>query len=112
LRICDTFYRIGQEAIANAVRHGHPRTIHMHLAYGRPSVKLTIRDDGIGFSQCGDAPGFGIRGMKRRASSINANFRIRSSPGRGTSVQVRAILPQTLLSNWQRRTWMRPWRRS
>jgi signal transduction histidine kinase len=111
LRICDTFYRIGQEAIANAVHHGHPRTIRMHLAYGRPSLKLTIRDDGKGFSPYEDAAGFGIRGMKRRASSINANFRIRSSPGHGASVQVRAILPQTLLSNWRLETWMRPWRR-
>jgi signal transduction histidine kinase len=100
LRICDTIFRIGQEAIANAVRHGHPRTIHLQLVYGRPSVKLTVRDDGDGFSMNDDFAGFGIRGMKRRAGSIDANLRIRSSPGRGTSVHVRATLPQSLLSTW------------
>jgi signal transduction histidine kinase len=100
LRISDTLFRIGQEAIANAVRHGHPSTIYLHLVYGRPSVKLTVRDDGDGFSWRQDSPGFGIRGMKRRADSIEATLRIRSSPGYGTSVRLRAILPSTLLSVW------------
>ncbi len=103
LRICDTLFRIGQEAIANAVRHGHPHAIELRLVYGRPSVMLTVRDDGSGFSLHDDSAGFGIRGMKRRAGSIDANLRIRSSPGRGTSVKVRAILPQSLLSVW----WLR-----
>lgn len=100
LRIADTLFRIGQEAIANAVRHARPRTIYLRLVYGRPSVKLTVRDDGEGFSTNGEKSGFGIRGMKRRADGINASFRIRSSPGHGTSVAVRAMLPQTLLSPW------------
>jgi signal transduction histidine kinase len=103
LRIGDTLFRIGQEAIANAVRHGHPHTIYLRVVYGRPSVKLTVRDDGDGFSWRQESPGFGIRGMKRRADSIEATLRIRSSPGHGTSVQVRAILPSALLSVWWQR---------
>ena len=112
LRICDTLFRIGQEAIANAVSHARPKNIQLRLVYGMPSVKLTVRDDGDGFSQQGETAGFGIRGMKRRADSISANLRIRSSPGRGTSVSVRAMMPQTLLSSW-RRQMMRAgiWRR-
>ncbi|MDR3727085.1 MAG: histidine kinase [Terracidiphilus sp.] len=112
LRIADTLFRIGQEAVANAVRHARPRTIHLRLVYGRPSVKLTVRDDGDGFSPHEESTGFGIRGMKRRADSIGAAFRIRSSPGHGTSVAVRAMMPKTLLSSWWRRTmrWVR-WRR-
>ncbi|MGB7549573.1 MAG: histidine kinase [Terracidiphilus sp.] len=100
LRIGDTLFRIGQEAIANAVRHARPRTIQLRLVYGRRSLKLTVRDDGDGFSPQGEGAGFGIRGMKRRATGISANFRIRSSPGHGTSVAVRAMLPQTLLTSW------------
>jgi len=103
LRISDTLFRIGQEAIANAVRHGHPRTIYLRLVYGRPSVKLTVRDDGEGFSWRQESPGFGIRGMKRRADSIDATLRVRSSPGHGTSVQVRAILPSALFAAWWQR---------
>lgn len=100
LRIADTLFRIGQEAIANAVRHARPRVIQLRLVYGRPSVKLTIRDDGDGFSTKGESAGFGIRGMKRRAHGIGASLRIRSSPGHGTFVAVRARMPQSLLSSW------------
>lgn len=100
LRIGDALFRIGQEAIANAVRHGRPRTIQLRLVYGRDSVKLTVRDDGDGFSPQGEGSGFGIRGMKRRADGIAASFRLHSSPGHGTSVAVRAMLPQTILSSW------------
>jgi signal transduction histidine kinase len=101
IRIVDTLFRIGQEAIANAVRHAHPHTIYLRLVYGRPSVKLTVRDDGNGFSPQQESAGFGIRGMKRRAGSIGASFRIRSSPGHGTSVAVRAVTPQPLISIWR-----------
>jgi signal transduction histidine kinase len=107
LRIADTLFRIGQEAIANAVRHGHPRTLCLRLVYGRPSIKLTVRDDGDGFSLLRDSSGFGIRGMKRRADSINAALRIRSSPGHGTSVRVRTALPQPLWFVSWRRLWHR-----
>jgi signal transduction histidine kinase len=100
LRIGDTFYRIGQEAIANAVRHGHPRTIEIRLVYGRPTLRLTVRDDGQGFSIEDEASGFGIRGMLRRAESINASLRIHSSQGQGTSVHVRVIPPQSSLTSW------------
>jgi signal transduction histidine kinase len=102
LRVGDALFRIGQEAIANAVRHGHPRAIQLRLAYGRPSVRLTVHDNGQGFCTLGEAAGFGIRGMKRRAENINASLRIRSSPGHGTSVLVRASLPHTPLASWWR----------
>lgn len=102
-RIGDTFYRIGQEAIANAVRHGHPTALQLRLVVGRSSLMLLVRDNGSGFSVPEDAAGFGMRGMMRRAQSINADLRIHSSLGRGTSVYVRAALPQSRLTIWWRR---------
>jgi signal transduction histidine kinase len=100
LRIADTLMRIGQEAIANAVQHGRPHTISLRLVYGRSSIKLTVRDDGQGFTTMGERSGFGIRGMKHRADGIAATLRIRSSLSHGTSVAVRAMLPQSILSLW------------
>jgi signal transduction histidine kinase len=100
LRISDVVFRVGQEATANAVSHAQPRTIQLRLVYGRSSVKLSVRDDGEGFNPPGETGGFGIRGMRRRAESIGASFHIRSSPGRGTSVAVRAKTPPTLLASW------------
>ena len=104
LRIADTLFRIGQEAIANAVRHAHPHTIHIGLLYGKASVRLAIRDDGNGFSTHQEPSGFGIRGMERRAEAIAATFRIRSSAGHGTSVSVRAMVPKPLVYEWWKRS--------
>lgn len=102
VRLADPLFRIGQEAIANATRHGHPRHIDVRLAYSRSSVKLCVKDDGVGFAAPMGSAGYGIRGMKRRADAIGANLRIRSLPGHGTSVRVRAMLPKPLLNSWWR----------
>jgi glucose-6-phosphate-specific signal transduction histidine kinase len=51
-------------------------------------IRLHIIDDGSGFTMRGDLLGFGIRGMRKRASDINADLNITSSLGAGTSVTV------------------------
>ncbi len=93
LRTAATLYRIGQEAIANAVRHADPALLTVGLEYQENSVSLKIEDNGRGFVQSGGQLGFGIRGMRRRAQSIAAAIHIHSSPGEGTSVVVEAPLP-------------------
>jgi signal transduction histidine kinase len=88
-RIADALYRIGQEAIANAVRHADASKMEISLIYEASAWRLLIEDDGRGFPSGEDSAGFGIRGMGKRAESIGATLDIRSSPGKGTSVQVR-----------------------
>jgi signal transduction histidine kinase len=88
-RIADALYRIGQEAIANAVRHADASRMDISLIYEASAWRLLIEDDGQGFPLGEDSAGFGIRGMGKRAESIGATLDIRSSPGQGTSVQVR-----------------------
>ncbi len=100
LLVSDALFRIGQEAIANAVRHGHPDQIHIRLIYGKTSVKLTVRDNGKGFSVAGESNGYGIRGMKHRAEGIAASLRLHSVLGHGTVVSVRARSPQQLFYSW------------
>jgi signal transduction histidine kinase len=101
LRITDTLYRIGQEAIANAVRHAHPARIAIALEYEKNLVRLTVSDDGVGFTPGGDLRGFGVRGMRKRAAGISAKIEIFSAPGQGTRIQVAAALPpQITLMSW------------
>jgi signal transduction histidine kinase len=88
-RIADALYRIGQEAIANAVRHANASKMEISLIYEASAWRLLIEDDGHGFPLGEDSAGFGIRGMGKRAESIGATLDIHSSPGKGTSVQVR-----------------------
>ncbi len=106
IRITDTLFRIGQEAIANAVRHGRPSGIGISMEYQKNSVRLLISDDGVGFTKTGDLRGFGMRGMRKRAAMISATMQILSAPGSGTKVDVSAPLPPriTLLS-WPRFLW-------
>lgn len=105
-RFTDTLYRIGQEAIANAVRHAHPTTIAISLEYQKNLVRLLVADDGTGFSQSGNLRGFGLRGMRNRAATISAVLQILSTPSQGTRIRVVASLPPrvTFLS-WPQFLW-------
>ena len=100
LAVSDTIFRVGQEAVANAVRHARPRRVDLRIAFGKNSVKLTVRDDGAGFAPQEGTTGFGLRCMQQRAERIGARFRIRTSPGHGTVISVRARAPRRIFSNW------------
>lgn len=93
LRVADTLYRIGQEAIANAVRHADPTLIRICLIYDTDTVRLEIEDNGKGFVESHGLLGFGLRGMRRRAQGIAARLQLHSEPGAGTTVSVEAPLP-------------------
>ena len=83
-------YRIAQEAVANAVRHGRAGTIAIGLAVSRADeIVLTVADDGVGLWQApADADGIGIPAMKYRARVIGGTLTIEPGrSGRGTSVR-------------------------
>jgi hypothetical protein len=106
LRVADTLYRIGQEALANAIRHAHPTKITIDLEYRRNMVRLLIGDNGSGFAAGEEAQGFGVQGMRKRAASISARLEIRSSAAEGTQVVVTTGLPQRItLTSWPAFLW-------
>src|SRR5690606_40376610 len=60
--LANHLYRIAQEAVRNAVRHGKARTIRLHLHVARAKVRLTVTDDGTGMpAQAEQAPGMGLK---------------------------------------------------
>lgn len=86
--------RVAQEAIANVVKHAAAQTIRLTVAYGTKGVRLSVVDDGRGFVV---GPHFrsygghwGLLGMQERASAIGAELLVRSAPGRGTEIVLRA----------------------
>jgi signal transduction histidine kinase len=95
-KITASLLRIGQEAIANAVRHAEPSHLDISLAYNNGFVRLAIKDDGCGFVKSGILLGFGLRGMRKRSAALSAELEIVSQPGEGTCVQVTAPLPPDL----------------
>ena len=93
VRTSDALYKIGQEAIANAVRHAQPTSLDVFLAYEKTEVSLVVQDNGIGFVGPVNTLGFGLQGMRKRADSISAVLTISSSLENGTRVKVTAPLP-------------------
>ncbi len=74
--LANHLYRIAQEAVRNAVRHGQARSIRLHLHGARAKVRLTVTDDGIGMpSDAVDAPGMGLKIMRYRARILGGEVR-------------------------------------
>jgi signal transduction histidine kinase len=81
--------RILREAVANAIRHGHARTISVELR-DDDGICLRISDDGDGFDPAEPqrATSFGLISMKERTESLGGEFRLVSRPHEGTSVEI------------------------
>ena len=84
--------RIAQEAVSNAVRHAHPKTVKIKLQEEANHIELTIIDDGIGMEEgperCTNM-GFGLENMSERAKAIGGLWTLVSKPGQGTCINVR-----------------------
>jgi len=76
--------RVGQEAVANAIRHSGATKIKVSLRYLPHEVMLRISDDGRGSLQ--GAPGLGIRGMEERMQRVRGHLEIIAQPQTGTAV--------------------------
>jgi signal transduction histidine kinase len=107
-RLANALLHIGQEAISNAIAHSSPTLIAIKFTYEAKSVTLTVTDNGGGFEYSPGAAGFGIRGMQMRAQEMSGKLEIRSAPGAGTRVCVKAKL---LRRHLRRRMVARIWER-
>lgn len=81
-------YRIAQEAVTNAAKHGGGRAVRLELAHEAGGVRLVISDDGGGFAADAGA-GMGLRTMRYRAGLLGGTLDIHQTPGAGTRVAVR-----------------------
>jgi PAS domain S-box-containing protein len=88
-------YRIAQEAVSNAVRHGKAKHITISLETGRDRTILVVQDDGTGLPRdLASVKGMGLRIMRYRATMIGGALSIQAGPSGGTRV-VCAIQNQT-----------------
>ncbi|WP_117194797.1 GAF domain-containing sensor histidine kinase [Rhizobium terrae] len=87
--VATALFRIVQEAVNNAIRHGQPQTITVRLASHERMLSIEVTDDGGGIRNPRDKAGHGIDNMKTRARLISAKFELGSNAdARGTSVKV------------------------
>jgi PAS domain S-box-containing protein len=80
-------YRIAQEAVHNAIRHGKSRNIEVGLSRKNETGTLTIRDDGEGFQKQEAAqPGVGLSIMNYRADMVGGSLKVQPNEDRGVTV--------------------------
>ena len=78
-------YRIAQEAVNNAIRHGKAKQVWIALAETDHQIKLTVKDDGKGISlPLSAARGIGMDIMNHRARVIGGTLNIDRAPEGGT----------------------------
>lgn len=82
-------YRIVQECVTNAMRHGAPSQVDVTLHPEGDGIALTVEDDGGGRAEDG-APGHGLLGMSERTEAMGGTLRLQDT-GRG--VRIRVTLP-------------------
>jgi signal transduction histidine kinase len=86
-------YRIVQEALTNAVRHGgrEDLTVRVLLYGGEGALRVEVADDGVGDAADAPGEGFGLVGMRERARSVGGT--LDAGPGEGGGFTVSAVLP-------------------
>ncbi len=82
-------YRITQEAINNAIRHGSAKSVNVTLSTSGNTGRVAVEDDGSGFDPSEDRtePGVGLRLMNYRAAIIGGTFSVAQRPGGGVTVE-------------------------
>jgi signal transduction histidine kinase len=80
-------YRIAQEAVGNAIKHGRAKNIEIRLEASKGGKRLRIIDDGSGRPPFfANGKGMGLRIMSYRADRLGASFSIRRREPTGTIV--------------------------
>ena len=83
-------FRVAQEALSNATRHGGASTVTVLLSSNGRGLQLAVRDNGRGFdpARLRARASLGLASMRERVRLVNGQLHIESTPGTGTSVLV------------------------
>ncbi|MCH9781196.1 MAG: PAS domain S-box protein [Betaproteobacteria bacterium] len=83
-------YRIIQEAMNNCLKHAEAKNISISLDNKKKQLALVFKDDGVGFDTTllAKTKQFGLIGMQERVKSLNGIFSIKSTPDKGTLINI------------------------
>jgi signal transduction histidine kinase len=85
----EQLYRLGQEALANVVKHAGASSATVRIAAEEETVLVEVSDDGRGFDPAAVGPEhFGLRSMRGRVADLGGRLEVMSAPGRGTVLRV------------------------
>jgi two-component system sensor histidine kinase UhpB len=77
-------YRLVQEGLTNAARHGAARQVWIAISSGIGAIRVTVEDDGTGISGGASPDGLGLKGMRERISALSGSLVLSARPGGGT----------------------------
>lgn len=90
--IAESLFRIGREALSNAIRHANATCVELSLSIAHNSLCLRIKDNGSGFEitpELARRQGhWGLVGMQERAGRLGGKWRVNSEGGRGATISV------------------------
>jgi signal transduction histidine kinase len=86
-------YRLVQEALTNARKHGRATRAVVEIVEARDSLTVSVRDNGDGFDPAAGTDGFGLLGMRERVTLLDGTLEVVSAPGEGTAIS--ATFPVT-----------------
>jgi signal transduction histidine kinase len=90
-------YRIVQEALSNAAKHGKAERVVVEVHEDDTDIHVSVRDDGVGFDPSSHTDGFGLLGMHERVQLLDGALTVSSAPGGGTTIT--ASFPTKRLSD-------------
>ncbi|HEY5194940.1 MAG TPA: GAF domain-containing sensor histidine kinase [Solirubrobacteraceae bacterium] len=82
-------YRIVQEALTNAAKHGNAKRAVVEVHEDDSDIHVSVRDDGVGFDPAAHTDGFGLLGMHERVQLLDGALQVESALGCGTTIEVR-----------------------
>ncbi|ELR69209.1 hypothetical protein C900_05280 [Fulvivirga imtechensis AK7] len=85
-------YRIVQELVTNAIKHGNPSEISIYLTKHDDYINLMVEDNGTGFANNRPADGIGLKNIRSRVLALSGQIVIDSIPGKGTTVIIDLLL--------------------
>ncbi len=86
-------YRVVQEALNNAVKHGNAKQVVVRLKRSKNQLNLEIRDSGSGFNPAAASEGLGLVSMRERLRMVGGTLVLTSSRGKGTVIK--AVVEET-----------------
>ncbi len=94
LSLC--LFRIAQEALNNAVKHGGAKQIQVVLVQESNCVRLVVRDEGSGFDTSAPSQGLGLVSMHERLRPLGGRLNLTSRPGQGTVIEAEVEIARAM----------------
>jgi signal transduction histidine kinase len=83
-----TIYRVIQEQLNNTIKYSNAENVYISLEQTEDTLKLMIKDDGVGFDTSKNTKGVGLQNINTRAEIHNGKMSLESEPGKGCALTV------------------------